>query len=301
MQNTVNTSVPSATIAVSTSIAEAINNAMPKAVVQNDTASNPSGTDAAKLTGSVIKFPKSASAVIGDLIAEKDSWFNNAYKTSNDQLYVLLGKCYGFYRQLQEPTEVAAKLRKELAEYVKVKCPGMSSSSHTLSKIVKCVFGADRRRVSAYSIVLRTALAKNIDVAGIPDFIRESGGVEEVRLAKSPNAMTAKQKATAGASTLANKTIVNVTAPVFKESLDAGNIGKPVVLLGTWNADGSITVHAFTNSEGAVNAALVAQFSLAKAVAEAQKVEVPAANDSQIAKTAVTQAVAEATALPLAA
>ena len=91
---------------------------------------------------------------------------------------------------------------------------------------------------------------------------------------------TAKQKATAGAITLANKTIVNVKAPVFKESLDAGNIGKPVVLLGTWNADGSITVHSFTNSEGAVNAALVAQFSLAKAIAEAQKVEVAAANDS---------------------
>jgi hypothetical protein len=271
------------------------------AVVQNDTTSNPSGTDAAKTTGTVIKFPKSAAAVLGELIAEKDSWFNNAYKTSNDQLYVLLGKCHGLYLQLQEPTEAASRLRKELAAYVKEKFPGMSTSSHTLSKIVKCVFGADRRRVSAYSIVLRTALAKNIDTAGIPDFIRENGGVEEVRLAKSPNAMTAKQKATAGAITLANKTIVNVTAPVFKESLDAGNIGKPVVLLGTWNADGSITVHSFTNSEGAVNAALVAQFSLAKTVAEAQKVEVAAANDSQIAKTAVTQAVAEATALPLAA
>jgi hypothetical protein len=271
------------------------------AVVQNDTTSNPSGTDAAKTTGTVIKFPKSAAAVLGELIAEKDSWFNNAYKTSNDQLYVLLGKCHGLYLQLQEPTEAASKLRKELAAYVKEKFPSMPSSSHTLSKIVKCVFGADRRRVSAYSIVLRTALAKNIDAAGIPDFIRENGGVEEVRLAKSPNSMTAKQKAEAGAITLANKTIVTVTAPVFKESLDAGNIGKPVVLLGIWNADGSITVHCFTNSEGAVNAALVAQFSKAKAIAEAQKVEVAAANDSQIAKTAVTQAVAEATAMLMAA
>ena len=271
------------------------------AVVQNDTTSNPSGTDAAKTNGTVIKFPKSAAAVLGELIAEKDSWFNNAYKTSNDQLYVLLGKCLGLYLQLQEPTEAASKLRKELAAYVKEKFPSMPSSSHTLSKIVKCVFGADRRRVSAYSIVLRTALAKNIDAAGIPDFIRENGGVEEVRLAKSPNSMTAKQKAEAGAITLANKTIVTVTAPVFKESLDAGNIGKPVVLLGIWNADGSITVHCFTNSEGAVNAALVAQFSLAKTVAEAQKVEVAAANDSQIAKTAVTQAVAEATAMLMAA
>jgi hypothetical protein len=285
----------------STNISSTPAAAAAETVVQNDTTSNPSGTDAAKTTGTVIKFPKSAAAVLGELIAEKDSWFNNAYKTSNDQLYVLLGKCLGLYLQLQEPTEAASKLRKELAAYVKEKFPSMPSSSHTLSKIVKCVFGADRRRVSAYSIVLRTALAKNIDAAGIPDFIRENGGVEEVRLAKSPNSMTAKQKAEAGAITLANKTIVTVTAPVFKESLDAGNIGKPVVLLGIWNADGSITVHCFTNSEGAVNAALVAQFSKAKAIAEAQKVEVAAANDSQIAKTAVTQAVAEATAMLMAA
>jgi hypothetical protein len=71
-----------------------------------------------------------------------------------------------------------------------------------------------------------------------------------------------------------------VTRQLVVMVLSAGNIGKPVVLLGTWNADGSITVHSFTNSEGAVNAALVAQFSLAKAIAEAQKVEVAAANDS---------------------
>ena len=271
------------------------------AVVQNDTTSNLGGTDAAKSTGTVIKFPKSAAAVLGELIAEKDSWFNNAYKTSNDQLYLILGKCHGFYLQLQEPTEAAAKLRKELAAYVKEKFPSMPTSSHTLSKSVKCVFGADRRRVSAYSIVLRTALARNIDAAGIPDFIRESGGVEEVRLAKSPNAMTVKQKAEAAVNTLANKTIVNVTAPVFKESLDAGNIGKPVVLLGTWNADGSISVHSFTNSEGAVNAALVVQFAQVKSATEAKKAETAAANDSQVAKDAVTRAVTEATTLPLAA
>jgi hypothetical protein len=60
-------------------------------------------------------------------------------------------------------------------------------------------------------------------------------------------------------------------------------------------------VHSFTNSEGAVNAALVWQFAQAKAVAEAQKVEVAASNDSEIAKAAVAQAVTEATALPLAA
>ena len=270
-------------------------------VVENDTFSLSGATVTSQATGTVVKSSKSAAAVLNDLIAEKDAWFNNAYKTSNDQLYALLAKCYGLYLQLQEATEDAAKLRKELTEYVKEKYPSLPKSSHTLSKIVKCVFGADRRRVSAYAIVLRTALNNKLKAEDVANFIRESGGVEEIRLAKSSNAMTAKQKAEAGASTLASKTIVNVTAPAFKEALDAGNIGKPVVLIGTWNADGSISVHSFSNSAGAVNAALVVQFAQVKSAVEAKKAETTAANDSQVAKDAVTQAVAEATALPLAA
>ncbi len=269
-------------------------------VVKNDTFSLSGATVTAQATGTVIKSSKSAAAVLNDLIAEKDAWFNNAYKTSNDQLYALLAKCYGFYEQLKTG-EDSAKLRKELDAYITEKYYKFSAGSHTLTKIVKCVFGADRRRVSAYSIVLRTALAKQLQVTDIANFIRESGGVEEVRLSKSPNAMTAKQKAEAGASTLTSKTIVNVTAPAFKEALDAGNIGKPVVLIGTWNAEGSISVHSFTDSAGAVNAALVAQFAQVKSAADSKKAETTAANDSQVAKDAVTQAVAEATALPLAA
>jgi hypothetical protein len=269
-------------------------------VVENDTFSLSGATVTSQATGTVVKSSKSAAAVINDLIAEKDAWFTNAYKTSNDQLYALLAKCYGFYEQLKTGDD-AAKLRKELDAYISEMNYMFSAGSHTLTKMVKCVFGGDRRRVSAYSIVLRTALANQLKVADIADFIRESGGVEEVRLAKSPNAMSAKQKAEAGADSLTSKTIVNVTAPAFSEKLDAGNIGKPVVLLGTWNADGSISVHSFTNSAGAVNAALVAHFAQVKAVADAKKAEVTAANDSQIAKDAVTQAVAEATTLALAA
>jgi hypothetical protein len=270
-------------------------------VVKNDSFSLSGVTVAVKATGTVLQSSKSVSTILKELIAEKDAWFTNAYKTSNDQLYALLGNCYGFYEQFKQSREVATKLDKELDAYITEKGYKFSSGSHTLTKIVKCVFGADRRRVSAYSIVLRTALAKQIKVSELANFIRESGGVEEVRLMKSPNAMTAKQKAEAGASTLTSKTIVNVTAPAFKEALDAGNIGKPVVLIGTWNADGSISVHSFSNSAGAVNAALVVQFAIAKSEAEAIKVETTAANDSLFTKTAVAQAVEELTTLALAA
>ncbi len=244
---------------------------------------------------------KSAVEVLSNLIAEKDAWFNNAYKTSNEQLYSLLSKCYEFYEQLKQSGEDANKLRKGLDAYIAEKNYKFSTGSHTLTKIVKCVFGADRRRVSAYSIVLRTALAKQLKVAEIADFIRQSGGVEEVRLMKSPNSLTVKQKAEAGAKTLTSKTITTVVAAEFKESLDAGNIGKAVVLIGTWNADGSISVNSFTNSTSAVNTALAAHFAKDKTEVDAKKSEGAAANENLMKKEAVDKAVSESEYMPLAA
>jgi hypothetical protein len=43
------------------------------------------------------------------------------------------------------------------------------------------VFGDDRRRASAYGIVLRRALSDKISVADLPTFIRDHGGGEEIR------------------------------------------------------------------------------------------------------------------------
>ena len=100
-----------------------------------------------------------------------------------------------------------------------------TDSSHTLTKIVKCVFGADRRRVSAYSIALRAALAAKIPTADIPQYIRNSGGVEELRLAKSPNAKTPKQKALAAAQTVDQTVIANVTLALPAETFDAAKVG----------------------------------------------------------------------------
>jgi hypothetical protein len=78
--------------------------------------------------------------------------------------------------------------------------------------------------------------------------------------------------------------------------LDSGLIGNPVVLLGTWQSDGSIAVHAFTNAVGAVNAALASHYTSMKAEVKAKREEVVAANDSTKAADAVAVAVEQAVA-----
>ena len=190
----------------------------------------------------------------------------------------------------------AIVLRSGLTDYINLKNIKCTSTSHTVVKIVKCVFGDDRRRASAYGIVLRAALAEKKAVADIPTFIRDNGGVEEIRLAKAPNALTSKQKASVSVSALQNGSMGVFSSAELSQKLDAGNIGKPVVLIGFWQADGSVRVQATVQSDTAVTAALSSFYATAKASLSLVAQQQQAANDSQVAKDAV---VAATEALPM--
>ena len=264
------------TTSVSATSAQELASDIATTVVQNDTAV----IDAVPATVQVRNH-------FEQLAIEREAWENTAYRTSNEQLYALLQKCYQTYKAMAGTGDDAINLRSGLTDYINTKGYKFNSSTHTLVKIVKCVFGTDRRRVSAYGIVLRSALAKNISVLDIPDFIRNGGGVEEIRLAKAPNAMSAKQKALAGAEAVHISNLGVFSSEALGRTLDAGNIGKAVVLLGTWQADGSVIVRSVVKNDTAVNAALASHYSANKdAVKEADRQQ-KAANDEQIKRDAI--------------
>lgn len=231
---------------------------------------------------------------IEQLVFEREAWEQNAFRTSNEQLYGLLQKCYALYKAMSADSEEAKSLRDGLNNYIDKKAFIFSKSTHTLTKIVKCVFGADRRRVSAYSIVLRSALAKGIQALDVAAFIRDSGGVEEVRLAKSPNAMTVKQKAAAATSAVSETSLGVFSSPQLSSLLDNGKIGTNTLLIGTWQADGSVVIRTVVESDGALNAALASYFTGVKKAAKSTQQETQAANDEVTKADAVQQAVSEA-------
>lgn len=213
---------------------------------------------------------KATYAYLDQLVMERELWEQNAYRTSNDQLYALLAKCYQMYKAMAFDTDEAKALRDGLKTYIDLKGYKFVKSTHTLNKIVQCVFGVDRRRVSAYGIVLRTALANNIAVEALADYIREKGGVEEVRLAKSPNATSPAQKATLAGGYIGLHDYGTVTSVELAQKLDAGKIGKNAVFIGVWQADGSVILRAVVESETALNAALASYYSATKAEIEKQ-------------------------------
>jgi hypothetical protein len=228
------------------------------------------------------------------LVAERQAWQDNAYRASNDQLYALLQKCYATYKAMSMDSEEAKALRSALTDYINLNGLKFNSGTHTIVKIVKCVFGADRRRVSAYGIVLRRALSEKVSVMDIPAYIRDKGGVEEIRLAKAPNAMTAKQKATAAAEAVQAQSMGVFASAALATRLDAGNIGKAVVLVGTWQADGSVVVRTVVQNDTAVNTALASYYSANKDAVRQQAQQQQAANDEQLKQSAINAATAAA-------
>jgi hypothetical protein len=54
-------------------------------------------------------------------------------------------------------------------------------STMTMTLLIRFIFKADSRRAHAYSYVMRAALEAGVAAAQLPDFIREAGGVEEIR------------------------------------------------------------------------------------------------------------------------
>jgi len=238
---------------------------------------------------------KAMHANIEQLVLEREVWQENAFRTSNEQLYGLLQRCYGLYKAMCEDCAEAKALREGLRSYINLKGHVFSAQTHTLTRIVKCVFGSDRRRISAYSIVLRSALARGVGIMDVAQFIRDAGGVEEVRLAKAPNAMSAKQKAQVTSSVLAYKNMgVFSSAALSGLFTDVAKTGTQTVLVGVWQADGSVVVQAVVESETALNAALASHHSKVRETAKQQAAQAQESSSADSKDAAIQAATATA-------
>jgi len=221
---------------------------------------------------------------IAALVAERKVWEIGAFYKSNVELYALLGKCYALYAELSGNTKEAKAARIVLNEVISTKGYTFNESTHGLTKLVKYVFeGVDRRRVSAYSLVLREALAQNVKADGIPAFITNGGGVEEIRRSKSKTAKTPAQKAALGKQAVAGQQLAVITSDTLAAvAQQAGNsAGDDVVAICTMQADGSFVVRALVKSKTVMSAVMGCAYSASKAVVKTDSASTEAANDDK--------------------
>jgi hypothetical protein len=229
------------------------------------------------------------------LVVEHDNWRDNAYKSSNEQLYMMLLKCYALYNSMTGKDESAKEMRKAVNDFANSKGYKFKASTHTITKIVKCVFGVDRRRTSTYSLVLRAAIKQGVMNKDLIAFIGKGGGVEEIRLGSTGKGLTTKQKAQVAATTVVVNNLGTATGQALADMLDAGKIGENKVFIGAWQADGTVVIRAAIESETLLNAALARHYATVQAKAKAKAKEDEEALLARLKKQAADAAAATAT------
>jgi hypothetical protein len=112
------------------------------------------------------------------------NWEANELAASNKRLYSILMDAYTYYMTMKTDSskDTRALYADDLAKFIEERKYVFAPTSHDMTRVVKCVFGADRRRVSAYSIALREALRQDVAAKDLAIFIEQNGGVEQIRL-----------------------------------------------------------------------------------------------------------------------
>jgi hypothetical protein len=238
------------------------------------------------------------------------SWETVELAQSNNRLYGILKQVYSFYLVMKQDNDKEVRKAKLEAMEALIAERGYTNSfgatTHDMTRVVKCVFGVDRRRVSAYSIALREALRQEVSANDLIAFLQDNGGVEQIRMGGTKPLSATKRAEQVKAEV--SETVLNTVK--FDASLVKANadwVDKQVVFVATYLPSGEFEVNAVVKHDGAVKTALAAYYTLAKAKereeknvlkkvqaeAEAKEKSAAKAEDKmakQIAKTAAEKA-----------
>lgn len=227
------------------------------------------------------------------LVADSKAWEATHLMVANEALYLLLQRCYDLYVTATNDAGFAAMLQAAIQDYFNLNGMTLDKNAHTLNNIAKIVFGAERKRASAYALALRVALSDKTPVADLPKYFRNAGGCEEVRRkAKNPNgtSKTAEQKATEAKTWLASDNYGTFRNDVLARDLDAAKVGEQHLLIVTQQLDGSFTVNGLINTAGVVQSALVAFYTKHKDGQTARASEKTETNATAALTTAIVAA-----------
>jgi hypothetical protein len=210
----------------------------------------------------------SSLSLLHQLEQKRVQWESGLFhRTSNQHLYAVLADCLD-YGQMNDSSAFCKHRNDEVRDFLKSRDYRVKNDSPLLTRVVKAVFGnIDRRRISTYSLVLRTAQKEGVKPAELANWIEERGGVQEVKLARSATYKSPKQKAEEAKSSLSALPTLAVAKEKLAELADAEFVGSECVLLAEQQADGSFHIKALIRSCTAVNAALTALYGEQKKTA----------------------------------
>ncbi len=242
--------------------------------------SEPVGSEPSMVSLLTGKDPERAIATVMDrLVAERETWEAAEFATSNERLYGLLATCYTLNNTMVGSDATAKSLRKGLATYIEQKGYSFKDSTPLMTKIVRCIFGVDRRRVNVYAAALRIAREQKIGVMELPRWLKAQGGVEEVK--RAPNAAkkakSLQERVKEGSFILSEPSLGKVHTDALNAQFSTENLGDGVVLLATRDDDGGFSIRRLIQTESVVKAAIAACANLNADEKKRKEIEAEAA------------------------
>jgi len=216
----------------------------------------------------------SAFEQLKSLESARISWETVELAQSNNRLYSILKQAYSFYLVMKQDADKEVRKAKLEAMEAFIADKGYTNSfgatTHDMTRVVKCVFGVDRRRVSAYSIALREALRQEVSAEDLVTFLQDNGGVEQIRMGGTKPLSATKRAEQVKAEV--SETVLNTVkfdATAVKANADWTD--KQVVFVATYLPTGEFEVNAVVRHDGAVKTALAAYYTLAEAKKREEK------------------------------
>ena len=196
------------------------------------------------------------------------SWETTELAQSNNRLYSILQQAYQFYLVMKQDERKDVRKEKQAALDAFIADRGYTNSfgatTHDMTRVVKCVFGVDRRRVSAYSIALREALRQEVGASDLIVFLEQNGGVEQIRMGGT-KPLSASKRAELVKTEVSEAVISTVKFDAVVVKANADWVDKQVVFVATYLPTGEFEVNAVVRHDGAVNTALAAYYTIAQA------------------------------------
>lgn len=224
---------------------------------------------------------------------ERKNWEGSELAASHSRLYSILSECYAYYLTMKaedSPKQLRAQMAQGLDRFINMRNLRTLDKTHDMNRVVKAVFGEDRRRVSAYSMALRVALTAGVGAKPLPSselagWIEKNGGIEEIRQGSKGGGMTAKERAGVAATAVKDTPLMTFKPDTKVMAFGSDDADRMMVLVVTYRPTGDIEVNSVIKSGAVLRAALAAHYATHK---------------EQMAKAKASEELAQPTAISMA-
>lgn len=195
------------------------------------------------------------SVYINDLLKRQHDWNVGSRRISKQELYGILAGCLDMADAVKR-NSLYTQLDAELGQR------GIVFNSYTsvVTKIVRCVFGTNKRELAAYAGVVTLAIRQKVSAEVFVAWVNEHGGIRKTRAAFAKQKTITMSSAEFIELAKGNLLAASTLAVVNKTNVTNVNTDKHngfVVTIARLNGNGDCEVVGTTNDTTAVRDALI--------------------------------------------